>query len=141
MHRYLRQFAESFGVHGLNPPQRMPNTERALAMAEYARDAEQLTPFRALVMDAYWRAGRDIESPTVLGDIARQAGMDPQEAVLSLSIPAYAERIERTRREASSMGVTGIPTFFFGRERVEGCQPYEVLARAATRAGASRRPS
>ena len=32
-----------------------------------------------------------------------------------------------------------VPTFFIGDEEVVGCQPYEVLAAAAERAGAKRR--
>jgi predicted DsbA family dithiol-disulfide isomerase len=36
--------------------------------------------------------------------------------------------------------VSGIPTFVFpGGETIVGCQPYEVLAGAAERAGAPRR--
>jgi len=34
--------------------------------------------------------------------------------------------------------VTGIPTFEIGAIRVVGCQPYEVLAAAARKAGACR---
>ena len=47
--------------------------------------------------------------------------------------PAYQKRVDAMRDEASSKGVTGIPTFFINGARVVGCQPYEVLAEAARR--------
>jgi len=37
-------------------------------------------------------------------------------------------------REAAQAGVTGIPTFDIGDERVVGAQPFDVLAEAARRA-------
>ena len=38
-------------------------------------------------------------------------------------------------RDAAAAGVTGIPTFDIGTERVVGAQPYDVLAEAAVRQG------
>ncbi len=37
--------------------------------------------------------------------------------------------------EFKKVGVGGIPTFIFGSEPAEGCQPYEVLAAVALRTG------
>jgi predicted DsbA family dithiol-disulfide isomerase len=42
-------------------------------------------------------------------------------------------------REAAAAGVTGIPTFDVGGERVVGAQPYDVLAAAVERQGGRRR--
>ena len=44
-------------------------------------------------------------------------------------------------QDARAQGVNGIPTFFFEKVRVVGCQPYEALARMAEQAGARRRLS
>jgi hypothetical protein len=43
------------------------------------------------------------------------------------------------REEAYDLGVTGIPTFFFGDMPVVGCQPYSRLLATARRAGAAPR--
>ncbi|HUL60586.1 MAG TPA: hypothetical protein VLU43_15000, partial [Anaeromyxobacteraceae bacterium] len=51
---------------------------------------------------------------------------------------AMLARVDAARAQALSAGVTGIPTFDIGAVRVVGCQPYEVLAAAARKAGACR---
>lgn len=139
MHAYMRDFAASFGIRDMRQPDRLPNTRRALAVAEYARDHGRVDIFRRLAMNAYWRDGRDLEDPLVLGDIARGSALDAAEAVRATGDEMLLDRVDEIRREASRMGVTGIPTFFFGDAAVVGCQPYEVLAAAARAAGAPRR--
>ena len=114
----------------------MPKTRRALAMAEFARDLGKLTEFRAHTMDAHWKEGRDIEDTTVLRDLAVASGLDPERAVAAAADPTYLKRVDDMRLEYKRVGVGGIPTFVFGDEAVEGCQPYPVLAAAARRAGA-----
>jgi predicted DsbA family dithiol-disulfide isomerase len=139
MAEYLSRFAASFGVSGLAPHDRIPNTRRALAIAEYARDQGRLHPFRRAAMEAYWRGGRDIEADEGLADCAREAGLDPAAAIAATHDPAYRARVDAMGGEARRAGVTGIPTFVMGQQRVVGCQPYEVLAALAEAAGAVRR--
>jgi predicted DsbA family dithiol-disulfide isomerase len=136
---YLRRFAAAFGVQGMRVPERTPNTRKALATAEWARDQGRLHEFRRAAMNAHWREGRDLEDDGVLGDLARSAGLDPERAVAAASEPAYVARVDAMGAEAARAGVTGIPTFFIGDRKVVGCQPYEVVAAAAEAAGARRR--
>lgn len=134
MRGYLRGFATGFGVHDMSTPEHLPNTRRALAMAEYARDQGVLDAFRDAAMEAHWRRGADIERDADLRETAALAGLDPDAALRAADSMAYQDRVEALRAEAHAAGVTGIPTFFFGDERVVGCQPYEELAAAARRA-------
>jgi predicted DsbA family dithiol-disulfide isomerase len=142
---YVKSFAERFGIADLRPPGRLSNTRRALAIAQHARDAGRLEPYRAAAFDAYWRQGRDLEDDGDLAEVARAAGLAPGPALRAADDPAALARVDAARREALAAGVTGIPTFDFGANapgepsRVVGCQPYEVLAEAARRAGARRR--
>ena len=48
-------------------------------------------------------------------------------------------RVDQRQAEARASGVTGIPTFIIAGEEIVGCQPYEILADAARRAGVRRR--
>jgi predicted DsbA family dithiol-disulfide isomerase len=48
-------------------------------------------------------------------------------------------RIDDIRAEAERMGINGIPTFIIGKERIVGCQPYQVVAEAVIRVGGQRR--
>ncbi len=139
MREYMRRFAESFGIRDMRQPDHLPNTRRALAVAEYARDQGRLTEFRHAAMDAHWRRGLDLENEGVIRVLAGEAGLDPEAAVAAMTAARYLDRVDDLRREAARAGVTGIPTFFLGDEVVVGCQPYPALAVAAERAGAKRR--
>ena len=141
MLNYMQVFAKSFGVTDMRRSKWMPNTRRALAVAEYARDHDKLNEFRELAMSAHWKEGRNIEDSDVLRDLAAAAGLDPVKAVHAADDPIYHKRLDDIRREFKVVGTGGIPTFVFGKETVEGCQPYEVLERVATRAGVTKRQS
>lgn len=139
MHERLREFAESFGIEDMKLRERSPNTRRALAIAEYAREQGKLEPWRKLAMDAHWRRGMDLESDADLRSLAAEAGLDTDAAIAASSSATYLERIDQRRKEAEELGVTGIPTFVIGNRGVVGCQPYDVLARFAEASGARRR--
>lgn len=136
---YVRSFAAGFGITDLHPPRLLPSTRRAHAVAQHAREAGRLEPFRAAAFDAYWRRGRGLESDDELGALAQAAGLDARAALAAASDAAVLARVDAARRAAAAAGVTGIPTFDVGESRVVGCQRFEVLADAARRAGARRR--
>lgn len=140
MRARMAQFAASFGVREMKHPTRLPNTRRALAIAELARERGLFDAYRDSAMRAHWRDGLDLEKDEDLAEIARRAGLDPKESLAASRDERYLDRIDAIRAEANSIGVTGIPTFIFGEEvGVVGCQPYEVLASAAEEAGARKR--
>jgi len=133
---YILKFAAGFGIHDIKPSTRLPNTRRPLAVAEYARDQGKLDAFRSLVMAAHWKEGQDIEDESVLRSLAIASDLDAEAAVRAAADPVYLKRVADTRIEYKKLGVGGIPTFIIGNEIVEGCQPYDILADAARRAGA-----
>ncbi len=135
----MRQFAASFGITDMQQPAHLPNTRRALAVAEHARDRGRLTEFRQAAMDAHWRRALDLEDERVIRELAREAALEPDAAVAAMTDPRYLARVDELRQEATRAGVTGIPTFFIGEDVVVGCQPYPVLAAAAERAGAKKK--
>jgi predicted DsbA family dithiol-disulfide isomerase len=139
MRPYLVDFARAQGVSGMVVPAHKPNTRKALALAEWARGQGRLHEVRTGLMDAYWREGLDLEDDAVLARVAAAAGLDGAAALRGSREPAVLERVAAMGREAAHAGVTGIPTFDIGEERVVGAQPYDVLAAAARKARA--RPS
>jgi predicted DsbA family dithiol-disulfide isomerase len=136
---HLRRFAASFGLEDMRIPERTPNTRKALAVAEWARDQGKLHPFRRAAMNAHWREGKDIEDERVLAGLARSAGLDPEKALAAVSDPIYQARVDAMGSEAARAGVTGIPTFFIDDRKVVGCLPYGAIAAEAEAAGARRR--
>jgi predicted DsbA family dithiol-disulfide isomerase len=139
LHARTQRFAAGFGVTDFRPPDQLHNSRRALAMAEFARDEGALDPFRHAAFDANFRDGGDIELDADLGRAAALAGLDRDRALAAADDPQYLERVDARQQRARAEGVTGIPTFVFGNERVVGCLPYETLRAAAQRAGAVER--
>jgi predicted DsbA family dithiol-disulfide isomerase len=135
MRPYLLDFAKAQGVLGMVVPAHKPNTRKALALAERARDDGRLHEVRTALMDAYWRSGLDIEDDAVLAGVATAAGLGGAAAVRESRSPRILARVAAMGREAAAAGVTGIPTFDIGGERVVGAQPYPVLAEAVVRQG------
>lgn len=152
MHDHLVQVAAGMGV-SITPRERAPSTKRALALSEWARRQGRLDPWREVAMAAHWEHGRDLEDPVVLRDLAVQAGLDGDGAVAFLDDPEVPAILAAQRAEAMRWGVTGIPTWFVlpdgwdlgdpmppeGSPRpvkVVGCQPADVVERAARMAGA-----
>jgi predicted DsbA family dithiol-disulfide isomerase len=135
----MDRFAAQFGITDMRHPSRLPNTRRVLAAAEFARDQGRLDAFREAAMDAYWRHGADLESDTVVRQVAAGVGLDSDGATEAMTDPTYLARVDAVRRESINAGVTGIPTFFIGGEVVVGCQPFETLATTVERAGGIKR--
>ena len=135
---YLANFAREFGVEIAAPPL-IPNTLRALAVTEFARDEGRLETFRDATMDAHWLHGKDIESDGDLADLALAAGLDPGQALVAADDPAYRKRLAAARADALDRNVTAIPTFMFGEYPVVGCQRFDTLALVADKMGVPRR--
>jgi predicted DsbA family dithiol-disulfide isomerase len=139
LHARTQRFAAGFGVTDFRPPDHLHNSRRALAVAELARDEGVLDPFRQAAFDANFRHGMNIESDADLRRMATLAGLDPDRALAAADDPEYLERVDARQARARAEGITGIPTFVFGNERVVGCVPFETLRAAALRAGAIER--
>jgi predicted DsbA family dithiol-disulfide isomerase len=136
LHARTRKFGMSFGLRDFQPPNRLQNTRRALAIAEYARDEALLEAFRAAAFEGHFRQGKDFDVDEDLRAIAEAAGLDPQKALAAADETEYLTRVNERQSAARRAGVRGIPTFEFGEDRITGCQPYPVLRDAALRAGA-----
>ncbi len=141
MAAYMKNFAARFGISDFRQRETIPNTRRALALAEVARDEGKLDGFRSRAMDAHWRDGMNLEDDGDLHAIAREAGLSEDAVERSVSDPRFLDRVDAVRREAGEVGIEGIPTFVAGNLALSGCQTYEVLVDFATRAGAERRPA
>jgi predicted DsbA family dithiol-disulfide isomerase len=94
---------------------------------------------RDLLYRAYFEDSKNIGDVEVLVDIAKSAGV-PAEAVR----PALTERIfksavDKDWEKARRYGVTGVPSFVAGNQKLVGAHPYEVLEKFVTAAGAQPR--
>lgn len=135
----LKATAARFGIENFQQRDRIPNTRKALALAEVARDEGKLDAYRQRAMDAHWRDGMDLESDDDLRAIARDAGLSGDAVERSQSDPQFEERVDAIREEANAIGIEGIPTFVIGRYGFSGAQAFDAFVALAERAGAQRR--
>ncbi|MDT8445758.1 MAG: DsbA family protein [bacterium] len=135
---HLAQACRSAGLEPIAPQEILPNTGRALALAEVARDQGRLMQFREAAMLGYWRQSRSLEADEDLLYFLEAAGLDAPSALALGAQEEYRLRVEGMAQLARLDGVEAIPTFVFAQgPRIVGAQPYVAIERAALAAGAT----
>ena len=80
---------------------------------------------------ANFTEGLRIGSHEVLLRLAREAGLDADEAGATLASDRFADAVRADRAEADALGIRGVPFFVFDRKLgVSGAQPADVLLQA-----------
>ena len=117
-------------------PDFVANSHEALQAGEFARDLGPGTFRRAhrALFRAYFVEGRNLGRREVLLEVAEEAGLDREALEGALEDRRYAEELERASREASRYDIEGTPTILFGRHKVVGAAPEDVMREAAERA-------
>jgi predicted DsbA family dithiol-disulfide isomerase len=133
-----RETARHFGVT-MGDPTRLPNTRKALAIAEWARDQGKLWEFRDAAMDSHWLQAGDLGDDGNLAKVASSVGLDGAKAVKAGHDDVYLDRVRANRDLGERRGVEGVPTSFIGHRAVVGCAPYEDFVEMAEQAGVARR--
>src|SRR3954454_2449418 len=109
-------------------PRAPPNSRRALALAEYAREEGRFEEVHRALFRAYWAEGRDIGSDEVLLEVAADVGLDPAEAGGRLDDPALLAAIEAQTARALECGAGGVPAWAIDEAvLVPGAQPHDVF--------------
>lgn len=114
----------------------VPNSRRALVLAEYARSVGCFEDVHRRLFRAYWVEGRDIGSDSVLLHVAAEAGLDRGEAAARLGDPDLHARVEQETARALSAGANGVPAWAIDeRILVPGAQPHELFERVLEKLG------
>jgi predicted DsbA family dithiol-disulfide isomerase len=130
IHEQTRRTVEAAGLR-FDPPDRIPNSRRALAVTELARDRGLHEPVHARLMHAYWSEGADIGDERVLLDLVAETGLEREEAETALANGEYVERVLASTRRAHAHGINAIPAFVLDdRLLVMGAQPHATFERA-----------
>ena len=115
------------------PPPRIPNSRRALAVTELARDRGLHEAVHSRLMRAYWSEGVDIGDEEALLELVTEAGVDRAEAGTALADGEYVERVLESTRQAHAQGINAIPAFVLDeRLLVMGAQPHGIFEQAMT---------
>ena len=116
---------------------RLINTRLALSAAEFAREQGLFDAMHLALFKAYWEQTGDIESIEGLKEIATQVGLEADAMAVELETGRYEDILDANRREATQVGINGIPAHVFGlRYLVMGAHPYEILKQVADKVAA-----
>jgi predicted DsbA family dithiol-disulfide isomerase len=88
---------------------------------------------------AYFVDARNIGDPDILVEIVEAAGLDAAAAREVIETRRFKDAVDADWAKSAQYGVTGVPTFVAGQRGVVGAQPYEMLERLVTMAGAAKR--
>jgi predicted DsbA family dithiol-disulfide isomerase len=91
---------------------------------------------------AYFSDGEPIGDAETLVRLAAEVGLPTDEAKAVLTSGTYTEAVRAEEREATELGITGVPFFVVDRRYgVSGAQPAEVLLGVLDRAWADSHPT
>jgi predicted DsbA family dithiol-disulfide isomerase len=118
------------------PPDRVPNSNRALRLTELARDRGVHDALHHRLLTGYWSRRLDIGDPEVLVAEAAAVGIPEVDARAALDSEDLGGRVEASTRAALRNGVSGVPAWSIDRRLViPGAQPREVFDTILRRLG------
>ena len=135
MYRRIAQECEAAGLE-FRPPERVPNTRRALETAELVRQRwpDAFDGLDRALFTAHFVAGRALGDPAVLDDLVAGAGADAAEVRGAVDAGEGAGAVEASMAAAERVGVTGTPAWLLdGRFLLPGAQPHDVIERVVAR--------
>jgi len=126
----LSQIAASYGIK-FTSTKRIYNTRLAHEATEYARQHGKADEFHRVVFRKVYADGLDISQWDVLGDAAREVGLDADEMQREVESGTYTAEVETQVKQAYQIGVSGVPTYVINnRYAIVGAQPYEAFKNA-----------
>lgn len=96
------------------------NSMNAALAAEAAREQDKFEEMHDKLFEtqAEWSHSESSKEKTFEG-YAQELGLDMEQYRASLKDPAAAQRIEQSKKDAQTLGVTGTPTFFLDGKKIE----------------------
>jgi predicted DsbA family dithiol-disulfide isomerase len=88
---------------------------------------------------AYFEKSLNIGDVAVLMDIARAAGVPEDRAREVLHERTFRSVVDEDWAKARRYGISGVPSFVVGNQKMTGAHPYDTLERFVIAAGAERR--
>ena len=134
----LRQVARAEGL-AFGDRRMTYNSRLAQELGKWAESLGSGEAFHRAAFAAYFAEGKNIALPEVLEDTAAAAGLSPRKARQMIDERRFRAQVDSDWERSRRLGVTAVPTFMIGGERLVGAQPQEALERFVVEAGAQRR--
>lgn len=115
------------------------NSRRAQELGKWAESQGQGEAFHHAAFRAYFGQGRNLYDLAVLRDLAREVGLDPDQAEKVVLDQSFAPVVDQDLQLARTLGISAVPTFVLNAQGLVGAQPYAELERLVVQAGVPRR--
>lgn len=115
---------------------KVPNSRKAMMLAELARDRGVHGDLHPRLFDAYWARGLDIGDEAVLIAEGAAVGLPEAEMRAAMADDGYLGRLLEQTDAVTELGAGGVPAWVIDeRLLVPGAQPHEVFERVLERLG------
>jgi predicted DsbA family dithiol-disulfide isomerase len=113
---------------------RTPNTLDAHRLIRWSHTVGRQHAMAERLFMAYWSEGQDVSDHRVLARSAGDVGINAEQVAGLLASDQDVENVKAEIRHATTIGITGVPTFILGQSyALVGAQSREVLADAISR--------
>ncbi len=132
MYAMLQREAREAGLP-LHWPRRLPDTRRALAVAEWARRYQPrgFPQLHKSLFDAHFVLGEDLGDPDVIDRHASESGIDVAALHAALVDDGAAAAVREAEMIGRQYGVEGTPAWLLGARLIAGLRPAAEFERLA----------
>lgn len=142
MVRRMTEAAAQAGLEFHLDRARPGNSFDAHRLVHLAADRDRHTSVEERFARAYLSEGEAIGEHETLVRLGTDAGLDPSEVHAVLTSDAYADAVRTDERDASELGVTGVPLFLIDqRLAIPGAQPPAFMLQLLRRGWRERGPA
>ncbi|MFO7586999.1 MAG: DsbA family protein [Gemmatimonadota bacterium] len=131
-------FASDLAALGLpyGPPAPVPDSGPALRAVEFAADLGPASRDRVLdgLFRAHFSGAVALDDRASLLGVCERLGLDPEGLAGALEDGRYDAELEAAEAEADRYGIEAVPVVLFGRLKIVGAAPLELMAAVAERA-------
>jgi len=123
---HLKATAAKLGL-ALGDRKRTYNSRLAQEVGLWAETKGHGHKFHMEAFKAYFVEGKNIAQKDVLLNLIENSGLDPEEGKTIIENREFSDAVDSDWELSRAKGVTAVPSFFFGLDRLVGAQPYEAL--------------
>jgi predicted DsbA family dithiol-disulfide isomerase len=115
------------------------NSRLAEELRKWAESEGKGDEFHREVFKAYFAQARNIGRVDELVSLAASVGLPEDEARHVLVTGSFRNAVDSDWTRSRALGITAVPTFIIGGQKMVGFQPYEALEQLVQANGARRR--
>ncbi len=105
------------------------NSRLAQEVGLWAQTENRGHQFHMQAFEAYFVHGLNIAQKNVLMDLIVKSGLDTKEGESIIDNRSFSDAVDADWQLSRNSGITAVPTFKMGLDKLVGAQPYEVLDR------------